>query len=81
MDGEVEWVCLVDDMRDSLLDLPPRKFYPLLQAVCPRMWRSLGELPEQVCYRMCSLTIECVLVLSNAGSVAVWAHIAACGTL
>jgi len=81
VDGEVEWVCLVDDMRDSLLDLPPRKFYPLLQAVCPRMWRSLGELPEQVCYRMCSLTIECVLVLSNAGSVAVWAHIAACGTL
>jgi len=45
----VEWLCLVDDMRDSLDDLPSRKFYPLLRAVCPQMWRSLGELPDQMC--------------------------------
>ena len=45
----VEWLCLVDDMRDSLQDLPRRKFYPLLRAVCPQMWRSLGELPDKAC--------------------------------
>jgi hypothetical protein len=45
----VEWLCLVDDMRASLDDLPPRKFYPLLAAVCQQPWRSLGELPEKTC--------------------------------
>ena len=47
--ADIQWLCLVDDMRSSLEDLPPRKFYPLLNAVCPQLWRSLGQLPEKAC--------------------------------
>ena len=46
---EMEWLCLVDDMRTSVDDLPRRNFYPLLRAVCRQPWLSLGQLPDHTC--------------------------------
>lgn len=43
-------IVLVDDMRDTVADLPPRKFYSLVRALLPQTWMSLGQLPDNVCF-------------------------------
>jgi hypothetical protein len=48
-EGSIEWLCLVDDMRAGLDDLPARRFYSLVSAVCREAWVSLGELPDKTC--------------------------------
>jgi hypothetical protein len=48
-EGTIQWLCLVDDMRAGLDDLPARRFYSLIAAVCREAWVSLGELPDNAC--------------------------------